>query len=70
MPDEAVTPEYCLQELAIVGDAANVTERLQALYDDAGGFGTLMMIAHDWDDEGVWRASMERLARDVVPRLP
>ena len=29
-----------------------------------------MMIAHDWDHEAVWRASMERLARDVVPRLP
>ncbi len=70
MPDEEVTADYCLRELAIIGDTAEVTERLRALYDDTGGFGTLMMIAHDWDHEAVWRASMERLARDVVPRLP
>ena len=70
MPDEEVTGDYCLRELAIIGDTAEVTERLRALHDDTGGFGTLMMIAHDWDREAVWRASMERLARDVVPRLP
>ncbi len=29
-----------------------------------------MMIAHDRDREAVWRASVERPARDVVPRRP
>jgi alkanesulfonate monooxygenase SsuD/methylene tetrahydromethanopterin reductase-like flavin-dependent oxidoreductase (luciferase family) len=70
MADADVTPDYCLQELCILGDTDSVTEQLRALHDDTGGFGTLLMIAHDWDDPNKWRASMRRLAQDVVPRLP
>ncbi|MFP6641973.1 MAG: LLM class flavin-dependent oxidoreductase [Candidatus Latescibacterota bacterium] len=70
MADADVTPDYCLQELCILGDTDSVTEQLRALHDDTGGFGTLLMIAHDWDDPDKWRASMRRLAQDVVPRLP
>lgn len=70
MADDEVTPDYCLQELCILGDADSVTEQLRGLYDELGGFGTLLSIAHDWDDADRWRASMTRLARDVVPRLP
>lgn len=70
LPDAAVTPDYCLRELCIVGDAAGVTEQLRALHDELGGFGTLLMIAHDWDDKPKWLASMARLARQVVPKLP
>lgn len=70
MADSEVTPDYCLRELCILGDTESVTEQLRALHDDLGGFGTLLSIAHDWDDAARWRASMTRLARDVVPRLP
>ncbi len=70
MADADVTPDYCLEELCIVGDADSVTEQLHALHGETGGFGTLLMIAHDWDDADKWRASMARLANEVVPRLP
>jgi len=70
MADADVTPEYCLRELCILGDTDSVTEQLQSLYDDMGGFGTLLAIAQDWDNADKWRASMRRLANDVLPRLP
>ena len=70
MPDEAVTADYCLKELCIICDRQTVTDRLHALHDEVGGFGTLLMIAHDWDDEAKWRASMRTLATDIVPKLP
>ena len=70
MPDAAVDSHYLVDEIAVVGDVDTVTEKLQALYDETGGFGTLLQIAHDWDDKAKMRKSMERLAREVVPRLP
>jgi hypothetical protein len=39
------------------------------LYDDVGGFGTLLAIAHDWPDPAVWDRSMTLLAQEVMPRL-
>ena len=70
MPDEAVTREYLLDEIAIVGSVDTVTARLNELYSTTGGFGTTLMIAHDWDDEARMRRSMELMARDVIPQLP
>jgi limonene 1,2-monooxygenase len=68
--DKDVTPEYMLRHLCIIGDAAECIRQLNALWEQTGGFGTLLMIAHDWDDKERWRNSTERLAREVVPALP
>ena len=70
MTDAEVDADYLIDEIALVGDADTVTEKLRALYDETGGFGTVLQIAHDWDDPAKMRRSMERLTRDVVPRLP
>jgi alkanesulfonate monooxygenase SsuD/methylene tetrahydromethanopterin reductase-like flavin-dependent oxidoreductase (luciferase family) len=70
MPDEAVTPEYLVDNLWIVGDVDEVTAKLQRLYDDLGGFGTLLVIGHEWAPGPGWARSMELLARGVLPRLP
>lgn len=70
MPDEAVTPEYAVNKLAIVGDADEVIRRLTELVEVTGGFGTLLMIAHDWDDKTKWTKSMDLLINKVVPALP
>ena len=70
MPDEAVTPEYAVKKLAIVGDVDECIRRLQELWDVTGGFGTLLMIAHDWDDRARWQRSIELLINEVVPALP
>ncbi len=70
MPDDAVTPEYLAENLWIVGDVAEVTAKLRKLYDDVGGFGTLLVIGHEWVPGDRWHRSMTRLAREVLPALP
>ncbi len=70
MPDDAVTPEYCVKKLAIVGDVEECIRRLREVWEQTGGFGTLLMIAHDWDDKAKWIRSMELLINEVIPALP
>ncbi len=70
VPDSDVTPEYALKHLCIIGDTKTVKQRLEELWETTGGFGTLLMIAHDWDDKDKWIASMNRLAHDVIPKVP
>jgi alkanesulfonate monooxygenase SsuD/methylene tetrahydromethanopterin reductase-like flavin-dependent oxidoreductase (luciferase family) len=69
LPDEAVTPEYAVRNIAIVGDVAHCVERLHEVYRQTGGFGTLLMIGHDWDDKARWLRSLELLANEVAPAL-
>jgi len=70
VPDEAVTPEYALKHLCIIGDTKTCTRRLEELWETTGGFGTLLMIAHDWDDKAKWLRSIDRLTHQIVPALP
>lgn len=69
MPDDAVTVESAIETMVIAGSADTVLDKLVAFRDTVGPFGTLLMAGHDWDDKALWRGSMERLARDVMPRL-
>ncbi len=70
MPDEALTIEYLLKQLCIIGDVAECTRKLQELWHATGGFGTLLMIGHDWDDKARWIRSMQLLKNEVIPALP
>jgi alkanesulfonate monooxygenase SsuD/methylene tetrahydromethanopterin reductase-like flavin-dependent oxidoreductase (luciferase family) len=70
VPDSDVTPEYMLKHICIIGDPDECVRRLCAMWDETGGFGTLLMIAHDWDDKPRWLQSMELLQREVAPALP
>jgi alkanesulfonate monooxygenase SsuD/methylene tetrahydromethanopterin reductase-like flavin-dependent oxidoreductase (luciferase family) len=70
MPDDAVTVESAIKHVCIVGGSDEVLQQLHELWDLTGGFGTLLMIAHDWDDKARWVRSMEMLAKEIVPALP
>lgn len=70
MPDSDVTPEYMLKNICIIGDPDECLRQICGLWDETGGFGTLLMIAHDWDDERLWHQSMDLLNREVAPALP
>ena len=70
MPDEAVTADYIVDNIAVVGSVDTVTRKLQDIYDLTGGFGTVLMIAHDWHDREKSMRSIELLAKEVVPALP
>src|SRR5204863_3246605 len=47
MPDEAVTLDYLLDNIWIVGDVEEVTRKLKNIYDAVGGFGTLLIMGHE-----------------------
>jgi hypothetical protein len=53
----------------IAGSESTVLERLIEMTDTLGRFGTLVMVAHDWDDPILWQSSMKRLAEDIMPGL-
>ena len=67
--DKDCNLEYFMKEVIIAGDPETVTEQLLQLREDVGPFGTLVLVAHDWDDEGAWRRSLELFATEVMPRL-
>ena len=69
MPDEELTAAYVVRRLAIVGSVEECIRRLQDVQEQTGGFGTLLAIAHDWDDKARWLRSMELLKNEVLPAL-
>ena len=69
MPDAEVTLEYLCDNIWIVGSPDTVARKLATLSGDVEGFGTLLVIAHEWTPRGAWERSMRLLAEEVVPRL-
>ncbi len=70
VPDQDVDADYLLEHVCIVGDVDECVRQLQEVWEVTGGFGTLMMIAHDWDDKARWLRSIDVLTKEVVPALP
>ena len=69
MPDSEVTPEYLIDNVWVVGSPDDVTEQLQQLYQDVGGFGVLLAMGHEWEPKEAWLNSMKLLKEEVLPRL-
>jgi alkanesulfonate monooxygenase SsuD/methylene tetrahydromethanopterin reductase-like flavin-dependent oxidoreductase (luciferase family) len=69
MPDSEVTLPYLLENIWIVGDPDTVAAKLRTLGDQVGGFGTLLVIAHEWRPRAAWERSMTLLREQVLPRL-
>ena len=69
-PDEDVTPEYMLDNYWIVGDPDHCIREIRKLYEQAGGFGTLLVQTDDWGNgNSQFLRSMELLATEVMPAL-
>ena len=67
-PDDAVTPEFMLENLWIAGDPEECAHRIRRMRDAVGGFGTLLLMCHDWGDERPkWFRSLELMANEVMP---
>ncbi len=70
MPDEALTPEYMLENFWIVGDPEECAHRIRRMHDDVGGFGTLLVQCHDWEDDNAkWYRCLELLAKETLPMV-
>ena len=69
IPDDAVTVDYLMENLWIVGDPAECAEKIHQLYEVSGGFGALLSITTDSDDAGWDHESLRLLMEDVAPRV-
>ena len=58
-----------LEDQIIAGNEDTVLQKLVAFRDEVGPFGTLLMTGHDWDNQHLWKSSMQRLSRQVMPRF-
>jgi len=69
MPDEAVTVDYLMENVWIVGDPAECADKIRQLHAESGGFGSLLAITTDSDDAGWDHESLRLLIEDVAPRV-
>ncbi|MFE3229494.1 LLM class flavin-dependent oxidoreductase [Nocardia sp. NPDC059228] len=53
--------------LGMIGDVADVTAFLDRIQHSSGGFGTFLVLGHDWADEWATLHSYELLVRKVAP---
>ncbi len=69
MADADCNLDYFLEEVVIAGDPAEVTRQILELRENIGTFGTLVHVAHDWDDRAQWLQSLQLFANEVMPAL-
>ena len=69
LPDEAVTVDYLMEHVWIVGDPSEVADKIMQLYAESGGFGSLLTITTDSDDAGWDHESLRLLMDQVAPRI-
>ncbi|MDA1308926.1 MAG: LLM class flavin-dependent oxidoreductase, partial [Proteobacteria bacterium] len=69
MPDEAVDVDYMMENVWIVGDPMECEDKIRALHEVTGGFGTLLSVTADSDDAAWDHQSLQLLAEKVGPRI-
>ena len=69
IPDDAVTVDYLMENVWIVGDPSECADKIHQLYEESGGFGSLLSITTDADDAGWDHESLRLLMEDVAPRV-
>lgn len=65
MSDADCNLDYFLDEVLIVGDPPTVAQKITSLRERIGPFGTLVLVAHDWDDKAAWLRSLKLFATEV-----
>jgi limonene 1,2-monooxygenase len=54
---------------AVIGTPAMAIAQIERLIEQSGGFGTYLLMAHEWADREATLASYELFAREVVPHF-
>ena len=68
--DSDVTIEYLARTSWLIGSPETVARKIEELYEQVGGFGTLLALGFDYaDNPKAWRHSLELLANEVKPRV-
>ena len=59
-----------MENFWIVGDPDECAGQIRQLHKDTGGFGTLLILCHDWGtDRAKGLRSLELLATETLPQL-
>jgi alkanesulfonate monooxygenase SsuD/methylene tetrahydromethanopterin reductase-like flavin-dependent oxidoreductase (luciferase family) len=69
MPDEALDVDYMMENVWLVGDPAEVEDKIRALFEAVGGFGTLLSVTADSDDADWDHESLRLLAEKIGPKI-
>jgi alkanesulfonate monooxygenase SsuD/methylene tetrahydromethanopterin reductase-like flavin-dependent oxidoreductase (luciferase family) len=70
VPDSDVTPEYCAKHNWLIGSPATVAEKLEQIYNNTKGFGSLLVFGFDYAaNPKAWHNSLQMLAQEVAPRI-
>jgi alkanesulfonate monooxygenase SsuD/methylene tetrahydromethanopterin reductase-like flavin-dependent oxidoreductase (luciferase family) len=68
--DSDVTVEYCARHNWLIGSPETVARRIEEVWHDVGGFGSLLVFGFDYaESPEVWRNSLRLIAEEVKPRL-
>jgi alkanesulfonate monooxygenase SsuD/methylene tetrahydromethanopterin reductase-like flavin-dependent oxidoreductase (luciferase family) len=68
--DSDVSVDYCARHNWIVGSPATVTEKIEKIWHEVGGFGTLLVFGFDYKHKPeAWQHSLQLLKNEVQPRL-
>jgi len=68
-PDDEVTLDFVCEKLIIHGSPSKVADKVLALREEIGDFGTLLYAGKDWADREMGRRSMILAAEQVLPRV-
>ena len=62
--------DFLIDKVFVVGSPDTVVDKLNTLFAQCGGWGTLQVEAHDYyDDPAPWFYSLELIAKEVAPRV-
>jgi alkanesulfonate monooxygenase SsuD/methylene tetrahydromethanopterin reductase-like flavin-dependent oxidoreductase (luciferase family) len=70
LPDAAITVDWLMDNMWLVGSPDDVARQIRELHAAVGGFGTVLQLIYDWGDQEEYnRRSMALLANEVMPQL-
>lgn len=70
VPDSDVTVEYCAEHNWLIGSPQTVKDKIEKVYEEVGGFGSLLVFCFDYADQPEqWHQSLGMLSQEVMPKL-
>jgi len=68
-PSSLTAREIAKKRRWIIGTPDEAISQIEALYEETGGFGGLMLTTHEWTPQSKIKYSLELLARYVMPHF-
>jgi alkanesulfonate monooxygenase SsuD/methylene tetrahydromethanopterin reductase-like flavin-dependent oxidoreductase (luciferase family) len=66
----SIDMDFIAEHVWLCGSPETVAGKIEAMYEETGGFGEIVLYTHDYiDDPDPWIESMHRLAEEVIPAL-